>query len=464
MSEGYPTHRHAMFSVFQSAIDALIRRHPEASHELPAQRPPAATALRHGPDRPARDHSLIHAVAAYFQHAGTPPSPEQPPKNVHPKLWIFVHLAYDYVRARIAGDLDRAHKIRDMLTTSEIDPGWLETITSHLDYFGADGTRRAVPYVRPAMVGRHVLPLPGDDAAGCRVLILGDWGTGTAAARDLLEAGMACKPDVILHLGDIYYSGTHEECERNFRLVLEPFRRLPAGGTIPVYTLAGNHDMYSGGRGYYELLGRLNPPACAQRASFFCLRGGLGWQFVALDTGLNDHVPFDVDSVVTEIEPDEEDWADARIREFPGRTILLSHHQLFSRRAQIGPPASDGSLMPYNPRLLESFNRFKESGRIAAWYWGHEHALGLYEPYLGLARGRCVGHGAVPVAKDDSDALAARMQDPPTLLPQSGLDRRRGLEVHGFTVLTLGAGTGVAEYFEFVDGKTVRLFQESLVD
>ena len=28
---------------------------------------------------------------------------------------------------------------------------------------------------------------------------------------------------------------------------------------VPVYTLAGNHDMYSGGVGYYGLLQRIEP-------------------------------------------------------------------------------------------------------------------------------------------------------------------------------------------------------------
>jgi hypothetical protein len=158
-------------------------------------------------------------------------------------------------------------------------------------------------------------------------------------------------------LGDIYYSGTPDECDRDFtRLIDSTFDR----SRVAVYKLAGNHDMYSGGVGYYGLLTIINPPPLPQQqASFFCLRSTDNqWQFVAMDTGHSDYDPLTVTDVLVKLDSAEEDWLTGCIAGFRGRTILLSHHQLFSAFAQIGPAAGDGSLTAYNPNLDASFQRF----------------------------------------------------------------------------------------------------------
>jgi hypothetical protein len=53
-------------------------------------------------------------------------------------------------------------------------------------------------------------------------------------------------PDVLIHLGEIYYSGTEEECGKNYVDVVDNVLER-ATKDIAVYTLAGNHDMYCGG-------------------------------------------------------------------------------------------------------------------------------------------------------------------------------------------------------------------------
>jgi 3',5'-cyclic AMP phosphodiesterase CpdA len=134
----------------------------------------------------------------------------------------------------------------------------------------------------------------------------------------------------VIHLGDVYYSGTPAECDAFFlQIVNETFDR-PATD-IPVYVIPGNHDMYAAGSGFYSLINKLNSGGQSQPASFFCLRAtDNAWQLLGMDTGLHDHDPFNVEDVLTFLETDEEDWHVARIKEFPGQTILLSHHQLFS--------------------------------------------------------------------------------------------------------------------------------------
>ena len=44
--------------------------------------------------------------------------------------------------------------------------------------------------------------------------LIADWGTGTAEAKALLERVAAHRPDVLIHLGDVYYSGTESEYDQ----------------------------------------------------------------------------------------------------------------------------------------------------------------------------------------------------------------------------------------------------------
>ena len=89
--------------------------------------------------------------------------------------------------------------------------------------------------------------------------------------------------------------------------------------------------MYSGGAGYYKLVDQLG-----QRASYFCLRNA-NWQFVAMDTGFTNsaiRLNFDPDDPDDPhgLDKAEADWVCDKVTNAGGRnTILLSHHQPFSR-------------------------------------------------------------------------------------------------------------------------------------
>jgi hypothetical protein len=171
-----------------------------------------------------------------------------------------------------------------------------------------------------------------------------------------------------------------------------------------------------------------------------------------MDTGLHDDDPFNVDTVLTFLEPDEEAWIVDRLAEFAGRTILLSHHQLFSALSQIGPRAADNSLDPVNPNLAKSFAKFKAAAKqeIAAWFWGHEHAFTVYKTYAGLGRGRCLGNGAIPVPPNGpvNAPVAGLAEIPPfenVVLPVTPA----GVYATGFAILTLDANAGCqADYYQ----------------
>jgi len=307
-------------------------------------------------------------------------------------------------------------------------------------------------------VGDNVIEIKSD----ARIAVVGDWGTGAQPAIQLLQLIASGTPDILIHLGDIYYSGTPQECEKNFA---EPVKRvLRANGRNPaVFTLSGNHDMYCGGVGYYQLIKQLNPAPFTQSASFFCLRASNErWQFLAMDTGFHDYNPTGVADAVTFLEPDELDWHCARIKEFPGKTILLSHHQLFSAFSAIGPSTS-GKRSPVNGQLYASFKRMAQSGKFSAWFWGHEHTLSIYEPFAGLERGRCVGHGAVPTSIVDKiyDPLPD-LDEIPRIKEGTQLAKNGGVYAHGYAVLSLNDAVCAASYYQDVGGERAVIFDEAI--
>jgi hypothetical protein len=188
------------------------------------------------------------------------------------------------------------------------------------------------------------------------------------------------------------------------------------------------------------------------------------WQLLAMDTGLNDFKPVDVHDSVTSVREDEVEWLLRRIEEFRGRTILLSHHQLFSAFSRIGKPGSATSAC--NPHLLEFFSEANAAGRIAAWFWGHEHSLSIYEPYAGLRRGRCIGHGAVPVASTEKIYhVLPELKRRPKIVKGTELGLDGSVFAHGFAMITLSQSQepATAEYYQSIAGVAHLVFTEKLM-
>ncbi len=419
-------------SLFQSAAADLARR------KLPANAP-----------APGVENDNINAatcIAGLWN--SRQPIPETAPAGITSTCWDCAKLGFELMQAVAQGHTAQAAAIQADTRFGDCDPGWSKVILNYAAFLAASGMRDDIPYIAAAQVSAKPLPLK----TGATVALIGDWGTGTAQATALLTQLAAHEPDVLIHLGDIYYSGTPAECQDNFKSVIDRVFGRPEN-PMPVFTLSGNHDMYSGGEGFYGLLPTLNAPEMRQPASFFCLRSQDNkWQFVAMDTGLHDDDPFNVDTVLTFLQADEQEWLAARIAEFDGKTILLSHHQLFSALSQIGPLNATGQLAPVNPYLMTSYVAFMKAARqkIAAWFWGHEHMLTIYEPYAELDKGRCIGGGAIPVAAREAPytPLARLAEKPPFLANvQPPLDEA-GCYAHVFAILKLGAdGNGTASYY-----------------
>jgi hypothetical protein len=211
-------------------------------------------------------------------------------------------------------------------------------------------------------------PSPLPDRA--RIAVFADWGTGLYGAP-VCAASIAARGgyDVVLHLGDVYYSGTSGEIEDRF---LDLWPAVPGATNRG---LNGNHEMYTGGRAYIDAVrGRFG-----QAASCFALENAR-WILACLDTAYDDH----------DLHGEQAAWVTALAAAAPAkRLVLFSHHQPFSLLDKQGP------------KLVAKLAALFEARRIAAWYWGHEHHCVLYAPHprYGL-RGRCIGHGGFPYFRD----------------------------------------------------------------
>ena len=239
-----------------------------------------------------------------------------------------------------------------------------------------------------------------------RLVMVGDWGTGLPRARKVadqmrvvVEQGLkAGLEQHVVHLGDVYYSGTEREYHRRF-LPYWPVGEAEAD-SVGSWSLNANHDMYSGGHGYFDVLLRDPRFARQERSSYFSLHNE-DWQILGLDTGWDEGG----------LQEPQGPWVEETLGASGRKAILLSHHQLFSA---------------YKPEVRATLGTklhgVLDADRIRAWFWGHEHRCMLYRPYEHVEAARCIGHGGVPV-------YMWRAQDEPC--PSPGTYEYRGRIVKG---------------------------------
>lgn len=230
---------------------------------------------------------------------------------------------------------------------------------------------------------------------GARIAVIGDWGTGLYGAPKIAEAVRQDKKPfhMLLHLGDVYYSGTDDEVQERF-LDVWPFRAEAVNRA-----LNSNHEMYSGGEAYFEkTLKRFNQPS-----SYFAQQNE-DWTLVGLDVAYHDHA----------IDDRQVDWLKQILAQAGDRKVVLfSHHQLYSHFE------SQGDKLWNHPE----FGKILRNKQIFAWYWGHEHRCSIFEnrdKNFGLY-GRCIGHSGMPQSRKATMGLPKATDD----IYQHGGDWRR---------------------------------------
>jgi len=219
----------------------------------------------------------------------------------------------------------------------------------------------------------------------------------------------------------VYYSGTPEESRKRFLEIIE--RAGPSKDTCRYFALPGNHDYYSGGYGYFDDI----LPALGQEASYFNLRNS-NWQIIGLDSGYEEYA----------LHKPQLEWLNAQLDEPARRSILLSHHQLFS---PYDHRVTKGRLLTATEALLP---------RIYAWFWGHEHRCVIMGDHMGI-KARCIGHGSIPSSVPYGAPIFPEV-------PIAKVDERvapdaEGTCYHGFALLQFNGGAVDVSYIDEYGGK-----------
>ncbi|MBA3712660.1 MAG: metallophosphoesterase [Pyrinomonadaceae bacterium] len=221
-----------------------------------------------------------------------------------------------------------------------------------------------------------------------RMAVLGDWGTGLYGAplcAKSIEAEKNIAQDdkgygVLMHLGDVYYSGDDHEVQKRF---LDLWPKNP--NTVS-RAINANHEMYTGGHAYFKKILK----GFKQPASYFALQND-HWLLVGLDSAYADK----------DLAKDQVGWLNNIIAKADKRKIIMfTHHQPFSW------------LEEQHPKMTGKLGQLLNSKKIFAWYWGHEHRCVIYDQHdaWGL-HGRCVGHGGYPYFRKNWSELGAKKED-----------------------------------------------------
>lgn len=203
-----------------------------------------------------------------------------------------------------------------------------------------------------------------------RIAVVGDAGfRGQAQSNviyDILETHRRTPFDLLIHLGDVYFSGNDGEFMHHF---LGPFMKV--GPTV--LTLLGNHDLYFGCDGFLSVLDILRH----QPGRYFCVENP-HWRIACLDTALPaEHLLRNSG----QIDKGQLAWLDRQLDVADGKkTVLMSHHFTVS-----------GWEKPSQELKQLLASRLK---KVFAWYWGHEHSCATYSKKAVGCYGACIGNGA----------------------------------------------------------------------
>jgi hypothetical protein len=157
------------------------------------------------------------------------------------------------------------------LTLNKADPRWV------LVLYAKRLKRRHGRALFPTNMG-PALSLASD----ARMLLVGDWASGIPGAVQVADTmrNVYIKPVLgarevhVVHLGDVYYAGLAKEYRRN--LLRHWPVRLGEEHLALSWCIPGNHDMYAGGRTFYDMLRNDRPSARRAAPATSCWRTKTG--------------------------------------------------------------------------------------------------------------------------------------------------------------------------------------------
>ncbi len=234
------------------------------------------------------------------------------------------------------------------------------------------------PYPRHGSFGsRFVYPMPDGTLD---MAMFSDFGTARYhslyIAKQIREANLP----FAFHLGDVYYAGRKGEFQQNFIAPLSP---MLAGTEL--FMLNSNHEMYSGGKWYFDFMDRKRAGFGGrqrQEGSYFAVRNGR-FQILGIDTDYHDSSRL-ADQV-------QKDWLSARLAE--GRALGLAN--ILVSANQPYEYGRDRVTSLYDDDLRDVIG-----SNVDLWFWGNNHYCALFQrgdsfPFVGS----CVGHAGFPYTR-----------------------------------------------------------------
>lgn len=278
---------------------------------------------------------------------------------------------FQHVRARLAHFLHLSPLLQHQ-KFAELDERWAAALAARLK------NRDPVDFRKRNRAELGTVRMPDD----VTIAIAGDWGTGLPES-DLIAAHMQShQPAFTIHLGDVYYAGSDKE-ETRF------VNRWPKGSSGS-FTLNSNHEMYGGGKAYFEVALESEKFAAQGKHSYFSLAND-HFVILGLDSAYHSSSAFYSDGA---LDTAQIEYIQDVLAANPGKyPIVLTHHNGIT---------SKGDL---STAFFETVRT--AVGRPFHWIWGHLHAGLVHELRDGVA-GRCVGHGGIPYVPFDPATIGKR--------------------------------------------------------
>ena len=301
-----------------------------------------------------------------------------------------------------------ARDIFDFGKYKDLDLGWLLPVVN-------EATRDKEPFgICPAATPPRVEQV-FQMAKTAVIAMAGDWGTGNASSRQIAQLIDGQRPTHTIHLGDVYYSGTEGEEQENF-VSLWPT------GSVASFALNSNHEMYSGGRGYFGVALLSEKFETQGPYSYFALTND-DWIIVGLDSAYGATHFYQLGG----LNQPQKEWlgrlvASPAMKRADGRrknVIVLTHHQ--------GLELSGTRVAPLWDDVVAAL------GGVCPdfWYWGHVHGVAAFAPMQvgGVTlNARLLGHGGVPYISDPG--TPALLWSEPDRVPNDP-----GRSLNGFAIL-----------------------------
>ncbi|NNF34275.1 MAG: metallophosphoesterase [Saprospiraceae bacterium] len=232
------------------------------------------------------------------------------------------------------------------------------------------------------------------------IAVMGDWGTGnyqdgpspSSPSKQVMAAIKNLTPDMVIHLGDVYYAGTENgilpgDNEEQINLVDAWDYNAPLGN----FTLNSNHEMYGGGNGYFKVA-LTSPlfkpyhtrPHGTHPTSYFSIEFG-EYVILGLDSAYNATNWYMHGRITDSHQPGFMN----KYKNSGKKILLFTHHN---------PIDTLGDNI--NKLWTDVTSRDALGGAPHMWYWGHLHNGMVYNNNAASGSetlARCLGNAAIPI-------------------------------------------------------------------